>query len=114
MMMENVNQHLDMPEDKTEAGLGDAEENLLWEPQNIQVQKIVLHQTMQMNCCYCYIIITISVLQAHKITQLREQINTKYGEQLESYQQLHQWSVQHYDKFWQEVRSRAWRIVILI
>ena len=40
MMMENVNQHLDMPEDKTEAGLGDAEENLLWKPQNIQVQKI--------------------------------------------------------------------------
>ena len=52
----------------------------------------------------CYIIITISMLQAHKITQLRELINTKYGEQLENYQQLHRWSVQHYDKFWQEVR----------
>ena len=61
----------------------------------------------------CYII-TISVLQAHKITQLRELINTKYGEQLENYQQLHRWSVQHYDKFWQEVQSRAWRIVTLI
>ena len=66
-----------------------------------------------MQIIFCYIIITISVLQAHKITQLREQINTKYGEQLESYQQLHQWSVQHYDKFWQEVR-RAWRIVTFI
>ena len=54
------------------------------------------------------------MLQAHKITQLRELINTKYGEQLENYQQLHRWSVQHYDKFWQEVRSRAWRIVTLI
>ena len=67
---------------------------------------------MQIN--FCYIIITISVLQAHKITQLREQINTKYGEHLETYQQLHSWSVQHYDKFWQEVRSRAWRIVTFI
>ena len=111
MMMENVNQHLDMPEDKTEAGLGDAEENLLWKPQNIQVQKISPSRRDQMICCY--IIVTISLLQAHKITQLREQINTKYGEQLESYQQLHQWSVQHYDKFWQEVR-RAWRIVTFI
>ena len=54
------------------------------------------------------------MLQAHKITQLRELINTKYGEQLENYQQLHRWSVQHYDKFWQEVQSRAWRIVTLI
>ena len=111
MMMENVNQHLDMPEDKTEAGLGDAEENLLWKPQNIQVQKIVLHQTKGFSC---YFNIMVSLLQAHKITQLREQINTKYGEQLETYQQLHQWSVQHYDKFWQEVRSRAWRIVTFI
>ena len=114
MMMENVNQHLDMPEDKTEAGLGDAEENLLWKPQNIQVQKIAPSDSAFLQMICCYIIITISVLQAHKITQLREQINTKYGEELESYQQLHQWSVQHYDKFWQEVRSRAWRIVTLI
>ena len=104
MMMENVNQHLDMPEDKTEAGLGDAEENLLWKPQNIQVQKIAPSDYAK----------NLLLLQAHKITQLREQINTKYGEQLESYQQLHQWSVQHYDKFWQEVQSRAWRIVTFI
>ena len=53
------------------------------------------------------------MLQAHKITQLRELINVKYGEHLESYQQLHRWSVQHYDKFSQEVR-RAWLIVTFI
>ena len=103
MMMENVNQHLDMPEDKTEAGLGDAEENLLWKPQNVQVQKIA-PLGYSKDLVVTFYIITISMLQAHKITQLRELINAKYGEQLENYQQLHRWSVQHYDKFWQEVR----------
>ena len=37
------------------------------------------------------------------MTKLRELINTKYGEHLSNYEELHKWSVAHYDKFWQEV-----------
>ena len=42
-------------------------------------------------------------MQTHKLTQLRKLINQKYSEQLETYHDLHQWSVKHYDKFWTEV-----------
>jgi len=58
------------------AALGDAEENLLWKPQHIEI---------------------------HSLTKLRLLINTKYDENLEDYHQLHAWSVQNYGLFWSEV-----------
>ena len=43
------------------------------------------------------------MFQTHNLTQLRKLINQKYSEQLETYHDLHKWSVEHYDKFWAEV-----------
>ena len=48
----------------------------------------------------CY---KLRLFQTHNLTQLRKLINQKYSEQLETYHDLHKWSVEHYDKFWAEV-----------
>ena len=37
------------------------------------------------------------------MSQLRRLINQKYDLELETYQDLHRWSVEHYDLFWAEV-----------
>ena len=37
--MSDANQNIELGAEGTDAGLGDAEENLLWKPQNIQVLK---------------------------------------------------------------------------
>ena len=34
---------------------------------------------------------------------MRQIINDKYKENLNTYQDLHDWSIAHYDKFWTEV-----------
>ena len=34
---------------------------------------------------------------------MRNIINDKYNENLRDYQDLHAWSIAHYDKFWSEV-----------
>jgi acetoacetyl-CoA synthetase len=36
-----------------------------------------------------------------------EQVNLKYGLQIDSYEELHKWSVEHVGKFW----GRAWTFV---
>ena len=41
--------------------------------------------------------------QSHKLSELRRLINEKYDVRLETYHDLHRWSVEHYDKFWAEV-----------
>ena len=41
--------------------------------------------------------------QSHKLSELRRLINQKYDLRLETYHDLHRWSVDHYDQFWAEV-----------
>ena len=45
----------------------------------------------------------LGFVQTHNLTRLRNLINQKYSERLETYHDLHKWSVEHYDKFWSEV-----------
>ncbi|XP_025089979.1 acetoacetyl-CoA synthetase-like isoform X2 [Pomacea canaliculata] len=45
--------------------------------------------------------------QTTKMDVLRKIINEKYGTQLESYKEFHQWSCENYDKFWEEMWKYA-------
>ncbi|KAL8569148.1 hypothetical protein ACOMHN_020275 [Nucella lapillus] len=45
--------------------------------------------------------------QKTQMDQLREKINEKYAEQLETYHEFHRWSCDHYDKFWEEMWNFA-------
>lgn len=74
--MSDVDTRLVLEDGRREAGMGDAEGDLMWKPHNVE---------------------------HHQITKLRKLINIKYGEQLEDYQQLHAWSIQNYSHFWEEV-----------
>ena len=93
-MMSHIGENLNLDtNDKHDVGLGDAEDNLLWKPQNIEVGwsvRIIFS-------------VILKYSQDHNLTKLRLLINEKYGESLSSYNELHQWSVAHYDKFWSEV-----------
>jgi len=74
--MSDVEQKLVIKEEELKADLGDAVDNLLWKPHNVE---------------------------NHHLTKFRDLINNKYGEDLKDYHQLHNWSVQNFSQFWSEV-----------
>jgi len=53
-----------------------ANENLLWRPHNTS---------------------------SHHLELFRQEVNRKYDQRLETYADLHRWSVDHYEKFWETV-----------
>jgi len=72
--MSDVAEKIDLNEEHAE--LGDAEENLLWRPQNTE---------------------------EHNLSKLMKLINARHNEDLKDYHQLHSWSISNYDLFWREV-----------
>jgi len=74
--MSDVGEKLILGEEEGGAGVADLDSSLMWKPHNIQ---------------------------DHNLTKLREEINQQYGISLKDYHELHQWSVENYELFWDKL-----------
>lgn len=79
--MSDVGQKLNLDADC--ADISDLDSSMMWKPHNVQ---------------------------DHNLTKLRNEINDKYQLELKDYHDFHQWSVENYDLFWDEI----WRFTGVI